>query len=59
MRAQLLARGVPAHRVMLLPAAPAAGTVSLRLALAPSGIGRLRDRDLRTPAQEVLGPVLR
>jgi len=59
MRAQLMARGVPAHRVMLLPAAPDAGTVSLRLALAPTGIGRLRDRDLRTPPREVLGPVLR
>jgi hypothetical protein len=59
MRAQLMARGVPAHRMLLLPTTPEAGTVSLRLALAPSAIGRLRDRDLRTPSREVLGPVLR
>lgn len=59
MRAQLVARGVPAHRVMLLPVAANAGTVSLRLALAPAGIGRLRDRHLHTPAREVVGPVLR
>lgn len=59
MRDQLMARGVPAHRVMLLPAAPDTGTVSLRLALAPAGIGRLRDRHLHTPPREVLGPSLR
>lgn len=56
MRLQLIDRGVAAHRLTLLPSVPDAGTVSLRLALAPAAISRLKDRDLQTRPRAVLPP---
>lgn len=46
MRAPLRALGLPAHRVSGTPTAGSRPVVAMRLALAPSAIGRLRDRDL-------------
>lgn len=46
MRAPLRALGLPAHRVSGTLPAGSRQVVAMRLALAPSAIGRLRDRDL-------------
>jgi hypothetical protein len=56
MRLQLVSLGVPSYKLSGPPPAGDNGAVSLRLALAPAGIERLRDRDLPAPGKGLPGP---